>query len=269
MSTQTYIVFDVSNVCHRSWHVLKDLSHDEQPTGAVFGLLRDVLNMRARWPEAGFVFCFDGGNQRRREVYPEYKANRKKPDIVLQRQIKDLAVHILPALGYPNVFVEEGFEADDLIASVVTQDSKSSFVIVSNDWDLTQLIEGRRVVVWNSHTKSLLDEDGFKERWEIGPLSVPAIKSIAGCSGDDVPGVPGVGVVSAIQYLRGKMSQTTKRHLDIEEWCNSEKLGLGMKLVKLPFKGTPRNEVVPDQSTRDKWIDVLREYGMSSLVSKL
>ena len=91
------------------------------------------------------------------------------------------------------------------------------FVIVSTDQDLWQLLSGDRVTVWNPRTKKMLTEQAFRERWGIGPSQWADVKAIAGCPGDGVPGVPGVGEKTAAKFMAGRLKDTTKAYNRVVE----------------------------------------------------
>ncbi|NBW99641.1 hypothetical protein EBR03_08730, partial [bacterium] len=191
------------------------------------------------------VFCFDGGCDYRKSVYPGYKENRKdaneQPEKkaareFLYQEVSNLRTVTLPSMGAVNVFWERGFEADDLIASCVKNlDTAKKVYLVSTDEDLYQLIEGNRVVIYKPGKNAVYSEDDYRnEFYDTPPCLYASAKAWAGCSSDGIPGLPKVGMKTACRFVNGhtKSQETWFDHLDI--------YNRNIKLVKLPAPGTPK-----------------------------
>jgi DNA polymerase-1 len=140
-------------------------------------------------------------------AYKHYKGTRAKTDDALIEQIKRTP-DLLKAFGIP-VYSAEGFEADDVIGTIVEQTKNNKnleVIIASGDKDALQLIQGRRVTVFTLgkglNDTVLYDEEKVKERYGFGPTSVPDLKGIAGDPSDNIKGVPGVGEGSALKLLQ-------------------------------------------------------------------
>jgi hypothetical protein len=152
------------------------------------------------------AFCFDHGKPKRARLYPAYKANRKPESIEdkehrseRNRQINLLRNEYLPAIGFKNVFWQEGYEADDLIASIVRSNARlTDIAILSSDKDLYQLLSPR-VFMWNRGKKTTLQS--FYQEWGIKPDRWAEVKAMAGCTSDNIEGIDGVGEKTAIKFL--------------------------------------------------------------------
>ncbi len=156
----SYLFLDVSNLAYRAFHTTGMLSHEGIKTGVLFGIFRDVLTLAERFgihPDR-VAFFFDARSRRRREVYADYKINRKIPEsedakqarMELYFQLDMLHMRHLPEIGYRNIFHAEGYEADDLIASACEDlGASDEAVVVSTDQDLFQLLQEGRVTIWN------------------------------------------------------------------------------------------------------------------------
>lgn len=151
MSSNPLILIDVHNILWRSHYATPGLSHKGFPTGAIYGFLRAVLNLREISPR--LVFCWDHGVPGdppkiywRKEIYPEYKTNRKSDGDAdyeaVQKQIPLLA-EVISWLGYGSIGLP-GWEADDCIG-VLVHSYPGEILIHSTDEDLYQLLdrEGR------------------------------------------------------------------------------------------------------------------------------
>jgi DNA polymerase-1 len=139
----------------------------------------------------------------RSELYPEYKVNRPPPPEDLGVQV-DRCLALLGAAGVPVVGVE-GFEADDVIATLVERvlaDRPDVLVrIVSKDKDLKQLLREGRVEMYDIHTDTLITQATLKDEQGITPAQVVDVLALMGDSVDNVPGVEGVGEKTATMLV--------------------------------------------------------------------
>jgi DNA polymerase-1 len=136
----------------------------------------------------------------RKEVYPEYKAHRppQPPDLASQMA---RCREIVDAFGVP-VFQQEGFEADDLIASAVLQarERKLRVVIVSADKDLMQLV-GDDVLMWDTMRDKVFGPAEVTERFGVPIAQIRDWLALTGDSSDNIPGVASVGPKTATELL--------------------------------------------------------------------
>lgn len=274
---KTWLLFDVNNLAHRAFYVMEDMSYRDMPTGVLFGFLRDILNYQERWSSKDCVFSFDLGESLRSEVYPSYKKNRNKhasselgQDAIdakkdLYQQIFLLRTQYLEGLGFANILAQEGYEADDLIASVCRNLPKGDgAVILSTDKDLYQLLNPQ-VMMWHP-SKGGITYKSFQEKYGIEPQRWPEVKALSGCSTDNIMGIEGVGDKTAIKYLRGELKSGERYHKILLE---QERLyDTNMPLVKLPYEGTKVFELKESKTTEKKWRTLTKKLGMKSLLGK-
>jgi 5'-3' exonuclease len=278
--SKIWLALDVNYLMHRAFHVFGGLSHGKHGgTGATYGVFRDIIRLQDIHNTSNVVFCFDHGKRlKRQEVCPGYKNKRHARKLEgteeeavteLRRQINLLKTEYLPYLGYENVFYQKGYEADDVIASVVQNTpTKDEVVIVSGDKDLYQLISAR-VCVW--HPKSAQEQkcwtlESFTKEYGIHPQHWCHVKAIAGCSTDEVPGLRGVGEKTACKYL---LKKATPRINDLVKlWMNEGGYFTSLDLVRLPYTGT--QDFVPknDQLNVKHWQKLTKRLGMKSLVNQ-
>ena len=144
------VLLDSHALLHRAYHAMVDFStFDGRPTGALFGFIKMVLKIKDELKPDYVIACFDRKEATfRHEVYENYKAQRAKSDDELISQIK-LAPKVCEALNIP-VYSLAGFEADDLLGTIVEELTKEDFkvrgedleiFIASGDMDTMQLID--------------------------------------------------------------------------------------------------------------------------------
>ncbi|MGI9387501.1 MAG: DNA polymerase I, partial [Methyloligellaceae bacterium] len=165
------------------------------------------------------------GKSFRNDIYPDYKANRPPApeDLVPQFSI------IRDATRAFNVacIEQEGYEADDLIATYARQalDAGGDVTIVSSDKDLMQLV-GPRVVMVDTMKNKRVGEAEVVERFGLGPDKVIEVQALAGDSTDNVPGVPGIGVKTAALLIEeyGDLETLLERAQEIKQNKRRENL---------------------------------------------
>ncbi|MBW2619355.1 MAG: DNA polymerase I, partial [Deltaproteobacteria bacterium] len=144
-------LIDAHSIIYRAFHALPELATSEGfPTGAVYGFVRMLVRvLKEKRPDRTAVVFDAKGTTFRHQLDPDYKANRPPMDPVLAKQM-DAIKKIVHALGLP-AFEREGFEADDIIATLTRQahGAGDEVMIVSGDKDLFQLLE-EGVVMWDT-----------------------------------------------------------------------------------------------------------------------
>lgn len=252
------------------FHVFRDLSHKQVLTGVVYGLLRDVDRLTRMHAAAGVAFCFDrGGKQARRKLFPGYKIKRDmwNPSMKVARdemhtQLKLLQEDYLPSAGFTNVFAADGYEADDVIASVVrNMAGDERAVVVSSDKDLYQLIDGRHVV-WDG--KRVVTEAVLKAEFGVGPKDWKYVKAIAGCTSDCIPGVKGVGETLAARHVAGE-NIGVGRMAKIKEFMAEGLYDRNLQLVTLPLDGCPAFTLTYEKQDLKKYDALVKRLGIKSL----
>lgn len=203
------IILDTHAILHRAYHALPDFSSSKgMPTGALYGLLAMLVKTINELKPDYVVAAVDlPGGTFRDAAYKDYKGTRAETDDALVMQIKRTP-DVLQAFGVP-VYSAQGFEADDVIGTIVEKVKKKKdleVIIATGDKDALQLIEGTRVRVFTMgkglNDTIMYDEERVKERYGFGPECVPELKGIAGDPSDNIKGVPGVGEGSALKLLQ-------------------------------------------------------------------
>ncbi len=177
------------------------------PTNAIFGFASMLVKILTEHGTKPTVVVWDAGASGRKEVYAEYKSGRStRPDL-----LKEQWPHFEPlveAFGYTNTRLE-GFEADDVIATLAERAREQSLpvVIVTGDRDAFQLIDADGLVTVMATSRGitdtkLYDHAAVVERYGIAPQLIPDFYGLKGDTSDNIPGVPGIGDKTAAQLLR-------------------------------------------------------------------
>lgn len=196
-------LIDGSGFIFRAYHALPPLlrASDGLPVGAVSGfcnmLYKFVEDNKGSDAPTHCAVIFDAkGKTYRSKIYPAYKANRPPApeDLVPQFPLTRVATR---AFNLACIEVE-GFEADDIIAtlSVQARDAGARVTIISSDKDLMQLVGGG-VEMLDAMKNRHIGVEEVEEKFGVGPERVIDVQSLAGDSVDNVPGAPGIGIKTA------------------------------------------------------------------------
>jgi DNA polymerase I len=200
-------MIDGNSIAYRAFYALpEDLATKSgQVTNAVFGFTRMLIRLiKDHHPEAVAV-AWDVSRQTFRTVsYPEYKANRNKAPDHFRSQLP-LIDEVLQAL-HINQLREEGYEADDIIASLTKKAVADGWdvLIVTGDRDAFQLIDDHVSVLYTRRGISdtvLATEDWVTDRYGIAPSQYVEYAALRGDTSDNLPGVPGVGEKTAAKLI--------------------------------------------------------------------
>ncbi|MDQ6892704.1 MAG: DNA polymerase I [Acidobacteriota bacterium] len=196
-----YLVDAMSNI-HRAYHAIQRLSTSAgRPTNAIYGFVTMLRKMLREHTPDLLAVAWDGPEKtQRHEQYPAYKANRVAMQDDLASQLPEIR-HVLDAYRIP-VLELPGYEADDVIGTLATKAAAQGFdvVIVTADKDMLQLV-GPRVRVFHTGKEAFLDEAGVEAFFGVKPGQVADVLALMGDSSDNVPGVPGVGQVTAKKWI--------------------------------------------------------------------
>jgi DNA polymerase-1 len=172
------------------------------PTNALFGFTRDILFLRNDRRPDYLVCVFDPpGPTFRDRIFPEYKAHRAPMPDPLRTQIP-LIYQMLAGMRIP-VLTREGFEADDVLATVARAAAQRDIdvYLCTNDKDCRQLI-CERIKLFNLRKKETFDRAALLKDWGITPEQVIEFQMLVGDSVDNVKGVAGIGEKTAAKLLQ-------------------------------------------------------------------
>ncbi|MEP6468877.1 MAG: DNA polymerase I [Chloroflexota bacterium] len=201
------MLIDGPSLVYRGYFALPPLTmSDGTLVNAVFGFLQIVLRgMQDIKPDFAIVSFDVGKPQFRFEAYPEYKAGRPSMPDDLRSQFP-IVREIAQMMGIP-IREKEGFEADDVIGSLVQQAKRAGVdtYIVSGDLDGLQLVNDHvRLLTTRMGVAAtvIYDEAKVDERYGLRPDQMLDYKALKGDTSDNIPGVPGVGEKTAISLLQ-------------------------------------------------------------------
>ncbi|WP_329121825.1 DNA polymerase I [Streptomyces sp. NBC_01353] len=205
-----------------------------QPTNAIYGFASMLANTLRDEAPTHFAVAFDVSRKTwRSEEFPEYKANRSKTPDEFKGQV-ELIGELLDAM-HAQRFAIDGFEADDVIATLATQAEAEGFevLIVTGDRDSFQLITDHVTVLYPTKGVSELTRftpEKVEEKYGLTPQQYPDFAALRGDPSDNLPGIPGVGektaakwinqfgsfaeLVERVDEVKGKAGQNLRDHLE-------------------------------------------------------
>lgn len=272
---KTFLLIDSPFLCWRAKYSMpQDLSYMGSPTAIIYAFLKEIVTLQNEFQTSHVIFFFDSKTSLRKEIYPEYKSNRHTKElteeemqfeIAFRNQMLKLRKEYLKTIGWKNVFQVKGYESDDLIAQFCSMLSKAEdkSVIITADHDLWQTI-GPNVSVYNPRDKKELTYQAFKQKYGIKPRQWAVVKAMAGCGSDDVKGIKGVGEITAVKYLTGNLKSNSKIYKAIESEDGQRVIRRNLKLVRLPFEGTPEQTIVEDKLSMTGWKEIVKKLGFKS-----
>ncbi|MET9115143.1 DNA polymerase I [Streptomyces longwoodensis] len=205
-----------------------------QPTNAIYGFASMLANTLRDEAPTHFAVAFDVSRKTwRSEEFTEYKANRSKTPDEFRGQV-ELIGELLDAM-HAQRFAVEGFEADDIIATLATRAEAEGFdvLIVTGDRDSFQLVSEHTTVLYPTKGVSELTRftpEKVFEKYGLTPVQYPDFAALRGDPSDNLPGIPGVGektaakwinqfgsfaeLVERVDEVKGKAGQNLRDHLE-------------------------------------------------------
>ncbi len=203
MAQPVVTIIDTFGFFFRSFYALPPLKNRQGfPTGLLTGFINFIASLHKDHSSDYLIFALDApGDSFRAQIDPNYKANRAPAPEELKKQLP-IAIEWIEKMGYKSLS-QSGFEADDMIASVVRHAREQGFLVrvVSHDKDLYQLIEDDRVVLVDAISKKVMNEVHCNEKYGVHPNQFIDYQALIGDSADNVPGVKGIGKVTAQKLL--------------------------------------------------------------------
>lgn len=219
------ILLDAHAIIHRAYHALPDFATSGgEPTGALYGLTAMILKIIADLKPDYIIAAYDLPKPTyRHEVYKDYKAGRAKTDDDLAIQLEK-SKELVEVLNIP-IYSKEGFEADDILGTIVEQlkiparptggeNSKLKIpdvdvIIASGDMDTLQLVDDaknnssvRVYTLKKGITDTILyNEEAVKTRFGFEPKFLPDYKGLRGDPSDNIVGIAGIGEKTATELI--------------------------------------------------------------------
>lgn len=237
--TKRLAIIDGMSVFYRGYFAMPGLSlPDGTPTGGVFGFASLAIELIKKLEPDYVAVAWDkrGTNiRKRREIYPEYKAGRKKAPDDFYAQMPIL-FELLDAFGWPLYEVDD-YEADDILGTFAKEAASKGIetYLLTSDLDALQLIDPMTKVYALKNGLSNLEEfdvDHFESKYGIDVEQFLDFKSLKGDSSDNLPGVPGVGEKGATELLQQyKTLDNIYAHIDDIKPTMAKKLTAGKDLA--------------------------------------
>ncbi|ELU1049063.1 DNA polymerase I [Campylobacter jejuni] len=281
---KTLTIIDTFGFFFRLYYALKDFKNSQgQASGMISGFANFIYSLKNEHKSDYIVFALDSkGKTFRSEIDPNYKQNRTPPPPELLEQIP-ICIEMIEKMGFISVS-QEGYEADDIIASFVkTCEDRDIFVrIITQDKDLYQLIKDGKTSIYSPISKNDYDEAACLEKYGVKPNQIRDFLALCGDSSDNIPGVKGIGAKGAKTLLdefgsiEGIYENLTlvrnerSRNLLLE---SKENAFLSKKLASLYDNLEVQNLIekatYPDEEPLLKILEILEHYELNTLLKKL
>src|SRR6478672_8279669 len=282
-------LIDGNSLAYRAFFALPEsiATSTGVPTNAIFGFASMLVKILTDYGPKATVVVWDAGDTGRKEVYADYKAQRaSRPDL-----LKEQWPHLEPlvdAFGYRNLRVQ-GFEADDVIASIVekarTSDPKIPVMVVTGDRDAYQLVDDGVVKIMTTSRgitdTRVYDRQGVIDRYGIPPELIPDFIGLKGDTSDNIPGVPGIGDKTASELLQrfGSLEEVlghiddisgAKRKENLAAHADNARLSKVLATIKLdvPVEVDPVAEAAREPD-RSRLREVFREFELRAPLARL
>jgi len=279
-------LIDGNSLAYRAFFALPEsiATSKGQPTNAIFGFASMLVKILTEFGPKATIVVWDAGTSGRTEIYSEYKAQRASRPDLLKEQWPHLAP-LVEAFGYRNVSVQ-GYEADDVIASLVEQAKREGVpaVVVTGDRDAYQLVDGNVSIMTTSRgitDTKLYDRAGVIERYGVPPELIPDFIGLKGDTSDNIPGVPGIGDKTAAQLLQqyGSLEQVlahvadisgAKRKQNLTEHADDARMSKDLATMKRDIEtGIDVRRELAQKPDRSRLREVFREFELRDPLRRL
>tara|TARA_B100001123_G_C15339306_1_gene1034112 strand:+ start:802 stop:3708 length:2907 start_codon:yes stop_codon:yes gene_type:complete len=201
-----FVAFDGHALFYRAFHAMPSMSAPNgEETGAIYGFTAAILKtLRETDPKRAAVAFDMSGPTFRHQAFEDYKANRPPMPDTMRNQFSRIR-EVVDSLGIP-ILELQGFEADDILGHVAKVASGKDLhtIIVTGDQDTMQLVSPNVRVLYQrpGGSNTLFDESAVSKKYGLLPKQIPDLKALMGDSSDNIPGVPGIGSVTATSLLQ-------------------------------------------------------------------
>ncbi|MGR3294413.1 MAG: 5'-3' exonuclease [Candidatus Scalindua sp.] len=201
--SKNFFIIDGHSQLYQFYYAISGLTTPSgQPINAVYGFTRMIRKILKEDRPYYMSIAFDSkGPTFRHLEYKEYKAHRKPTPDDLVSQIP-LMFDVIRAYDIP-LFAIQGFEADDIIGTISKKVSMESIecTIITTDKDMDQLVD-KYIKIFNPRKKQIRNIDRIRNEMGIEPKSFIDVLALSGDSSDNIPGVPGIGIKTALELIR-------------------------------------------------------------------
>jgi DNA polymerase-1 len=290
MKKQKLVIIDGNALIHRAYHALPPLTiKSGEMVNAVYGFASILLRVLKDLKPDFVVATFDlAAPTFRHKQYKEYKATRVKADQELYDQIPRVK-ELVRSFNIP-IYEKEGYEADDLIGTICQKVKGKEKVIVTGDLDTLQLVDEETFIYTLRKSVAdtiIYDQSAIKQRYGLAADQMIDYKSLRGDPSDNIPGVPGVGEITASKLIKDfgsldnlyeEIKKETSRAQKLKDKVKeklvkykkdalmSRELATIKKDVPIKFK---LEETATKKYDRNKVVNLFQELEFRSLLNKL
>jgi DNA polymerase-1 len=206
--TKRLLLIDGHSMAYRAFFALPAdnfTTAQGQHTNAIYGFATMLLSLLSSEKPTHVAVAFDVSRKTfRSEIFPEYKANRAKTPDEFRSQMSYLH-ELVTAFGITS-FEVEGFEADDIIATIAKQAERegAEVLICTGDRDSFQLVNEKTTVLYPKRGVSemaRMTPEAVQEKYGMSPEQYPDFAALRGDPSDNLPSVPGVGEKTAAKWV--------------------------------------------------------------------
>ncbi len=276
------IIIDGYSFLFRAFYSMPPLTTPTgQPIGAIYGFCSMLLRIMNEMSYSHIAVALDSGAKTfRHTLYNEYKANRSAPpdDLIpqfpeIRRAVETFNIKAIECLGY---------EADDIIATLVKDAEKEGFhtTIISADKDLMQLISEHTKMYDGLKNKIIGHQEVF-EKFGVQPNQVRDVLALIGDASDNVPGVKGIGPKGAAELINkyGSLEKLLHSSEEIQKpklkatlIANKALAELSYQLVSLQNELSLElslEDLIARKPIKDVVLKLFNEFGFNSLLSRV
>ena len=246
------LLIDAYSQIFRCFYAIRALSNSKgQATNAIFAFTKLMLKIHSDYPTAYGAFIMDCGKPAfRLELAPDYKANRPPMPDELREQIPVLE-ELARAFGWPMI-VQEGYEADDLLAAIAAEFDDKTVKFISADKDLAQIISERVEMLcpaFKGGGFTLRGRQEAIEKFNVTPEQMVDYLALIGDSSDNIPGLQGVGPKTAAKLINdhGSIANMMANPEEIANPKIREKVQNNAELLEKNIKLITLKTDVPDK----------------------
>jgi DNA polymerase-1 len=270
-------IIDGFNLAYRAHYAFNKFSTSGGlPSGGLYGFFTTLRALRKRFSDFKFFVVWDNEAIGKKQIFSEYKANREVFRVNLP--IQDLK----RALQCLNITQVECAceEADDVIATLVTQSNTGKDYIYSSDKDLQQLVVDGKIIIVSPKVGNIAekfyDEENVKNKWGVSPQDLPCFLAFRGDTSDNVPGVPRVpSNVLASLCSKYKLPENVYLNLLEEKLTDFQRKSLldSQEQVKINYslillKKDLTCDYNEGKSNNENLKEILRKYEIKALTSE-
>jgi DNA polymerase-1 len=281
-------LIDGPSLVYRAFYALPEsiATSTGEPTNAIFGFASMLVKIITDYGVQPTVVAWDAGSSGRTELFAEYKAGRRSRPDLLKAQWPAMEP-LVEAFGYRNVRLE-GYEADDVIASLAEQAREAGVpvTILTGDRDVFQLIDEQGLVQVMATARGitetkLYDRQAVIDRYGLPPELIPDFYGLKGDTSDNIPGIPGIGEKTASELIKrfGGLEQVLsqvdeisgpKRKQNLIEHAENARMSMRLATVQrgLPLEFDPDGEAAREPD-RSQLREVFRRYELRDPLRRL